>query len=215
MKNGMKKVLSVALTLVTLAATSVAASAAGYPDEAVPTAPSVSSRPVGMPAATTAAASEQAVSAPKAEITNAVTEILSSAADTEDAVASVAVKATTSLPVSASAIKSLAKAKTGTLEFVAPKATLSIEASTIKKATKVDLSSKVYSTAKKAVIDFRSDKAFGCEVKVAFTDCKMSKARLKNAKVYCDGELVDIEIEFNEDGDPVIAITKGGKWEIK
>lgn len=210
MKNGMKKVLSAALTLVTLAVTSVAASAMDYPPENTPVVPTPSAPSAGMAPVVVS----QSVSAPKADITNAVSNILSSA-DSKDAVASVTVKATSSLPVSASAIKSLAQSKTGVLEFVAPKATISIDASTIKKATKVDLSSKVYSTSKKAVIDFRSDKAFGCEVKVAFTDCKMSKAKLRNAKVYCDGELVDVEIEFNDDGDPVIAITKGGKWEIK
>ena len=209
MRNGMKRTLSVALTFITVAATAATAYATGY------------SQPIEVPAAVV-----ESVAAPKADIDEAVKDLEDlavEAADSEDGeeapVVQKEVKSTSNLPVSASAIKSLrslAKSdKDAVLEFVAPKATLSIAASTIKSVKKVDLSSKVYSTDKKAVIDFRSNKTFGCEVKVTFTDCKMSAARLKNAKVYCDGELVDIEIEFDEDGNPVIAITKGGKWEIK
>ena len=73
---------------------------------------------------------------------------------------------------------------------------------------------KVYSSAKRAVVKMRSKKDFGCEVKIALTNCKMSAEKLENAHVYCDGEDLG-PVVLNEDGVPVITVTKGGTYEIK
>lgn len=131
--------------------------------------------------------------------------------------ATVDVKSTAILPVSSSAIKALKSSKDGVLEIKSPKATISIDASTIKKVTRVDLSSKIYGSDKRMIVEFRASakKKFNCEVKIVLTSCKMSAERLANAKLYCDGEVVDGGLEINEDGLPVITVTTGGKYEIR
>lgn len=189
--KGMKKAISVVLTVLMTAALAVTVYAADYSSPLTNMAPSVSVATAG------------------------VKDALKT---TVNGTASIEVKTTASLPVSASTIKSLKASKDGVLEIKAPKATISIDAATVKKVVKVDLSSKIYSSAKKAVVDFRasSKKKFNCEVKITLTDCKMSKEKLANAHLYRDGEDLGTEfIEINEAGQPVITVTTGGKYEIK
>lgn len=62
--------------------------------------------------------------------------------------------------------------------------------------------------------DMRSKKDFGCEVKITVTTCKMSAEKLATAHVYCDGEDMG-PVELDENGNPVITVTKGGEYIIK
>ena len=195
MKHGMKKALSAAIALMTTATLALTVYAMDY--DINPSYPSANS-------ATVSASTE--------DIKHAVDKAVS--AEEGGAVASVEVKSTVALPVSSSVMKSLSQAKDEILEIVAPKATMSIDSSTITKVRKVDLSSKIYSSKSRAVVRFRSAANFGCTVKITLTDCKMSPAALAKAHVYCGDEDLG-PVELDEDGNPVITVTKGGKYEIK
>lgn len=194
MKHGMKKALSAAIALMTTATLAITAYAMNY--DINPSFPSANSESVSVSTETIKDAVDKAVS------------------DEGGAVASVEVKSTVSLPVSSSVMKSLSQSEDEILEIVSPKATISIDSSTITKVRKVDLSSKIYSSKSRAVVRFRSKANFGCEVKITLTNCKMTEAALAKAHVYCDGEDLG-PVELDENGNPVITVTKGGKYEIK
>ncbi len=195
MKHGMKKALSAAIALMTTATLAITAYAMNY--QINPSYSSSNSASVSVSTETI-----------KDAVDNAVSE------EEGGSVASVEVKSTVSLPVSSSIMKSLSKSEDEILEIVAPKATMTIDSSTITKVRKVDLSSKIYSSKSRAVVRFRSTANFGCTVKITLTDCKMSKAALAKAHVYCGDEDLG-PVELDEDGNPVITVTKGGKYEIK
>ena len=189
MRNGMKRLISAVLAAMTAATLAVTAFAADYAGP-----PVFSDIP------------SQTVSVSNSELKEAVNSA------SEGAV-SVTANSVKTLSVSATVMKALDKAD-AVLEIVAPKATVTIDASTIKNTRKLDLSMKVYSSAKRAVVKMRSKKDFGCEVKIALTNCKMSAEKLAKAHVYCDGADLGA-VELNEDGVPVITVTKGGTYEIK
>ena len=202
MKKGMKRLIGAVLAVATAATLAVTAFAADYAEPPVFTdTPS------------------QTVSVSNEELKEAVNNVVESIADgnysegTEAPVVSVTANSVKSLSVSASVIKALDKAGAN-LEIVSPKATITIDASTITKVRKLDLSMKIYSSSKRAVVKMKSKKDFGCEVKIALTDCKMSASKLAKAHVYCDGEDLGA-VELSEDGVPVITVTKGGTYEVK
>lgn len=190
MRNGMKKALSVAVAVLTTATLAVTAFAADYAD--VPVFNSTPSETVSVK-------------------TEEVKDVIAKA---DNAAASVEVSSTQNLSLNASVMKALAGSKNTVLEIVSPKATISIDASTITKTRKIDLSAKVYGSEKRTVVKMRSVKDFGCEVKITVTSCKLSAAKLAKAHVYCDG--VDLgAVELDENGNPVITVTKGGTYIIK
>lgn len=151
----------------------------------------------------------QSVSVSTSELKDAVKSAVSGSSE-----AAVEVASTRKLQVSSSVIKELAKSKDAVLEIVSPKATISIDSSTITKVKYIDLSMNVTNSKNKTTIDMSSKKAFGCEVKITVTACKMSAAKLKTAHVYCNGEDMG-PVELDEDGNPVITVTKGGEYVIK
>ena len=150
------------------------------------------------------------------------TEAVSSAIDSAVAVdtaadakaATVEVNSVAQLTLNPSVLKKLDKTEDTVLKIVSPKVTISIDSSKITKARKVDLSMKMSNSTKKTVIKMRSRKDFGCEVKLTVTSCKLSAAALKTAHVYCNGEDLG-PVELDENGLPVITVTKGGTYEIK
>ncbi len=209
MRNTAKKLVSAVAALTMVASMSITAFAADY-----------ASAPVF------SSSSSASSSATEEEITNAVENAVETAVsdsegadDSEDAeetkkVATVEVKSTKNLSVKPSTIKDLAKKENTVLEIVAPKATISIDSSTIKKAKNVDLTVKIVNSKSRTKLDFRSKKDFGCEVKITLTECKMSAEKLTNAHWYLNGEDMG-PVELDEDGNPVITLTKGGEIEIK
>ncbi|MGN0695390.1 MAG: hypothetical protein ACI4J5_01345 [Oscillospiraceae bacterium] len=139
-------------------------------------------------------------------------------------VATVTVKNTSKLVLNASTVKKLATTENGTLEIVAPKATVSIAAESIKKVAKIDLSMSVKSANNSTRIVMNSDAKFGCEVKITVTTCKMKPSTLKKAHVYVTridpetGKKVEEDlgpVELDEDGNPVITVTQGGEYTIR
>ena len=149
--------------------------------------------------------------------TEAVSSAIDSAVavDTADAkAATVEVNSVAQLTLNPSVLKKLDKTEDTVLKIVSPKVTISIDSSKITKARKVDLSMKMSNSSKKTVIKMRSRKDFGCEVQITVTSCKLSAAALKTAHVYCDGEDLG-PVELDENGLPVITVTKGGTYEIK
>ncbi len=134
--------------------------------------------------------------------------------DADTKVATVEVKSTANLTVSASAIKALADKGEAVLELKAEKVTFAIDAATIEKVAKLNLGSSVTNTSKQTVITMKTSADFGCEVKAIITDCKLSQDQLAKAHLYLDG--VDLgPVELNEDGYPVITMTRGGEYVIK
>lgn len=198
MRNNAKKLAGAVIALAMTASMSVTAYAADYGNVPVYN---------GSVSESTPATSD--------EMTSAINNAVAAEVDGEDkAVASVTVTSTKDLAVKPSVLKELAKKDGGVLEFVAPKATISIDASTITKARNIDLSMKVTNSKTRTVVDLRSKKAFGCEVKITLTECKMSAKKLASAHWYLDGEDMG-PVELDEDGNPVVTLTKGGKVEIK
>lgn len=151
----------------------------------------------------------QSVSVPTSELKDAAKSAVSGSSN-----ASVDVNSTRKLQISTSVIKELAKSKDAVLEIVSPKATITIDSSTITKVRNVDLSMEITNSKSRTTIDMRSKKDFGCEVKITVTTCKMSAEKLANAHVYCNGEDMG-PVELDEDGNPVITVTKGGEYVIK
>lgn len=190
MNKGMKRILSAALAAMTAATLAVTAFAADYAEP-----PAFTSTP------------SQTVSVTTSELKEAVKNTANEGTVTVQA------NSVKTLSVGASVLKALDKAD-AVLEVVTPKAVVTIDAATITKTRKLDLSMKVYSSTKRAVVKMRTKKDLGCEVKIALVDCKMSAERLAKAHVYCDGEDLG-PVELNEDGVPVITVTKGGTYEVK
>ncbi len=201
MRNTAKKLVSAVAALTMVASMSITAFAADY--AGAPVIPSGSS-----------ASSSATVEEISGAIDNAVDADDSEGEEENKKVATVEVKSTKNLSVKPSTIKDLAKKEDTVLEIVAPKATISIDSSTIKKAKNVDLTVKIVNSKSRTKLDFRSKKDFGCEVKITLTECKMSAAKLKNAHWYLNGEDMG-PVELDEDGNPVITLTKGGEVEIK
>ncbi len=195
MRNTAKKLAGAVIAVTMAASMSVTAYAADY--AFVPVFSSSSSE-------STSASTEELASAVEAAVSSSE----------EESKASVEVSSTKNLTVKPSVIKELAKSEDAVLEIVAPKATISIDSSTIKKARNIDLTVKIVNSKSRTKIDFRSKKDFGCEVKITLTECKMSAAKLKNAHWYLNGEDMG-PVELDEDGNPVITLTKGGEIEIK
>lgn len=157
----------------------------------------------------------QSVSVPTSELKDAVKNAVANAVSDADAsVASVEVTSTRRLQVATSVIRELANSDNAVLEIVSPKATITIDSSTIKKVRNVDLSMEITNSRNRTTIDMSSKKDFGCEVKITVTTCKMSAEKLASAHVYCDGEDMG-PVELDDDGNPVITVTKGGEYVIK
>lgn len=198
MRNTAKKLASAIVALAMTAAMSVTAYAADY--AVVPVFNSSSSE-------STPASSD--------EMSSAISSAVETEVDGEDkAVATVTVTSTANLAVKPSVLKDLAKKDSGVLEIVAPKVTISIDASTITKARNVDLSMKVTNSKARTIVNIKTKKNFGCEVKITLTECKLSAKKLASAHWYLDGEDMG-PVELDEDGNPVVTLTKGGKVEVK
>lgn len=208
MRSDMKKLLSTAIAVVMTASMSATVFAADYGQEPVfPSTPSTSS------SATSSEISTAISEAVSTAVADAVTAADSSDKSEAKATAVVEVKSVKNLTIKSTTIKELLKSGV-TLEIVSPTATVTIDPDTVTKARKVDLSMKVVNTTSRTKVDFKSKKDFGCEVKITLTACKMSAKKLANAHVYCDG--VDLgPVELDEDGLPVITVTKGGEYIIK
>lgn len=151
----------------------------------------------------------ESVSVPTSELKDAVKSAVSGSSE-----ATVEVASTRKLQIATSVIKELAKSDGAVLEIVSPKATITIDSSTITKVKNVDLSMEITNSKNRTTIDMRSKRDFGCEVKITVTTCKMSAEKLATAHVYCDGEDMG-PVEIDEDGNPVITVTKGGEYVIK
>lgn len=212
MRNNAKKLASAVIALVMTASMSVTAYAVDYGMVPVYGGSASESTP-----ATSEEISSAIENAVESAVSDAVTDSDEGKEDSKDegkAVATVTVTSTKDLAVKSSDLKTLAAKKDTVLEFVAPKATISIDASTITKARKLDLSMQVTNSKSRTVINLRSKKAFGCEVKITLTECKMSAKKLASAHWYLDGEDMG-PVVLDEDGNPVVTLTKGGKIEIK
>lgn len=159
------------------------------------------------------AVDEAADSNVETAVNSTVDEAVAAPEGSEAPVAEVAVTSTAKLTISAETIAKLADVEDAQLVIKSPKMTITIDANSIKSAKKVNLSSTVKSSTKQSVLTFASKKDFGCKVKVKITSCRLSKAKLMKAHVYCDGEdLGPVQIEA---GKPVITVTKGGNYVIK
>lgn len=199
--KGIKKLVGAYVAVIATAALAVTSFAADY--AVVPVFGGDTSTTVSVTTDTVTSAIDSAVA------------VDTSAADSADAkVATVEVKSVAQLTLNPSILKKLDKTEDTVLKIVSPKATISIDSSKVTKARKVDLSMKMSNSSKKTVIKMRSRKDFGCEVKITVTSCKLSAAKLKTAHVYCNGEDLG-PVELDENGLPVITVTKGGTYEIK
>lgn len=203
MNNISKRIVSVITAVVAAAAMSVTAFAADYGS-----APSYSNTSSTAPSATTDEVKESIDAAIK---------------DSKEGTATVEVENTKSLVLTADTLKKLAKTD-GTLEIVSPKVTISIAADSVKNAARTNLSASVKNTKSSTTVKFATKAKFGCEVKVAVTSCKMSKAALEKAHVYVSkvdpktGETVTTDlgpVELDENGVPVITVAQGGEYTIK
>lgn len=159
------------------------------------------------------AVDEAADSKVETSVNNTIEEAVAAPEGSEAPVAEVAVTSTAKLTISAETIAKLADVEDAQLVIKSPKMTLTIDANSIKSAKKVNLSSTVKSSTKQSVLTFASKKDFGCKVKVKITSCRLSKAKLMKAHVYCDGE--DLGPVKLEAGKPVFTVSKGGKYVIK
>lgn len=196
--KGIKKLVGAYVAVIATAALAVTAFAADY--AFVPVFSGDTSTTVSVTTETVASAIDSAVAVDTA------------AGDSK--AATVEVNSVAQLTLNPSVLRKLDKTEDTVLKIVSPKVTISIDSSKITKARKVDLSMKMSNSAKKTVIKMRSRKDFGCEVKITVTSCKLSAAALKAAHVYCDGEDLG-PVVLDENGLPVITVTKGGTYEIK
>lgn len=195
MKKYTKKLTCIILSVAAAAVLTVAAFAAEYAS-----APSFSDKPSQSTNVTTGA------------LNNAISDAVKD--DSGVAVATIEAASTKNITLSANVMKALAKKENVILSIETKEVTLEIDASTVKNTKKVNLSMDVKNTNKKTVIDFRSNAEFGCEVKVIVHNCLLSEKQLEKAHVYCDGEDLG-PVEIDENGFPVITVTKGAKYEIK
>lgn len=208
MNKSSKRIVGVFAAVVLAAAMSVSAFAADYGS-----APSYSD--------TTSTSS----STTSEEVGNSIDDAVKNAdSESGEVKATVEVENTKNLILTADVLKKLKKTEDGALEIVSPKLTISIDAGSIKNATKINLSSSVSNTTKSTTVKMATKAKFGCEVKITVTSCKMSKAALKKAHVYVTvkdpktGKDVTKDlgsVELDENGNPVITATQGGTYEIK
>lgn len=209
MRKSAKRLISAVVAAVSAMTMALSVSAADYASN-----PAYS----GAPSQSVSASTSDIKQAVKDTVTAAIADAAKSDSDNSGsdttAVAAVEVKSTRNLKITPSIMKDLAKSDNATLKISTPKATISIDSSTITKARNIDLSMNVVNSAKKTTIDMSSKKDFGCEVKITVTTCKMSSEKLAKAHVFCDGEDLG-PVELDEDGNPIITVKKGGKYEIK
>lgn len=208
MNKSSKRIVSVFAAVVLAAAMSVSAFAADYGS-----APSYSD--------TTSTSS----STTSEEVSNSIDEAVKNAdSESGEVKATVEVENTKNLILTADTLKKLKKTENGTLEIVSPKLTISIDADSIKNATKINLSSSVSNTKKSTTVKLVTKSKFGCEVKITVTSCKMSKAALEKAHVYVTTKdprtgkdvITDLgPVELDENGYPVITAKQGGEYTIK
>lgn len=208
MNKSSKRIVGVFAAVVLAAAMSVSAFAADYGS-----APSYSDTTSTTPSTTSD------------EVSNSIDDAVKNAdPESGEVKATVEVENTNSLVLTANTIKKLKETGDGTLEIVSPKVTISIDAASVDKAAKINLSSSVSNTKKSTTVKLVTKAKFGCEVKITVTSCKMSKAALKKAHVYVtakDPETGKVTtkdlgpVEVDENGNPVITATQGGEYTIK
>lgn len=190
MRKSMKKIVSAVIATLTVATLTLTAFAVDY---------------AAMPEYNATPA--QTVSITTDELSDAVSNV------EEGSAVSVSVESVGALTISPSVVKKIDE--TGTdLEIVSPQATISIDADTIEKVGKINLSMHIYGNKDRIVVKMRSKKDLGCEAKITLTDCKMSEEALANANLYCNGKKVG-PVEVDENGYPVITVTEGGTYVIK
>lgn len=218
MKKSAKRLISSVAAAVSAMSMAVSVYAADYGSE--PSYPSTPSQDVSVStptlsnavnSATAATASDTAI---KDAVSNAVSNADGETSDSGAAVAVVEVNSTRKLKITPSVMKELAASGDTVLKIDSPKATIEIDASTIEKVKNVDLSMDIVNSKTKTVIDMKSKKDFGCEVKITVTTCKLSPEKLAKAHVYCDGEDLG-PVELDDEGNPVITVKKGGEYTIK
>ncbi|MCM1335859.1 MAG: hypothetical protein NC084_07740 [Bacteroides sp.] len=201
MRTGAKRLLSALIAVTATASFATSVYAADYAAD-----PGYSSTVTTTPAVSTEKLDEA--------ITK-LDDLLKDAEDGEAApVVTVEVASTESLQVSAATVKALAEKAGGVLELKAEEVTFAIDVSTIEKAAKLDLRSTVTNTSTVTTITMKTSRKFNCEIKAVITNCKLSKKALAKAHVYRNG--VDLgPVELDENGYPVITMTRGGTYEIK
>ena len=217
MKNVMKRTVSAIVAVLTVAVTAVSAYAADYAH-----APSFSDSPSESTSVTTGTISNAIDDAVSGAL-NGVTDTDASEGDTAGdkdssesgkTVATVTAESNKNVRISATVIRQLAQKEDTVLNIVTPKAEFSIDSEDISKARNVNLSSTIENNKRSTTLNFSSKRDFGVAVRVTVTSCKLSKSRLAKAHVYCNGEDLG-PVEIDENGNPVITVTKGGKYVIR
>ena len=191
MKNSVKKIVSMALAVATTCAVAVTAFAADY--GTIPVFPAT---------------------IPETSVTTSTINAALNSVTEESGEAVIEVKSERSITVNASVMRKLADSEDKTLTIKSEDVTISIDASTVTNVKKVNLSMNVVNSASQTIINMKSKAELGCEAKIVVTSVKMSAEKLAKAHVYCDGEDLG-PVELNEDGYPVITVTKGGRYVIK
>lgn len=224
MTKSIKKVAAITSAVMIAASLSVVSMAADYAEPPVideiisaPSSPSFNGNG-GAGSGSASSAVDTPDESADSNVETAVNDTIDKAVDApegaEAPVAAVKVTSTKALTISADTISKLADVKDAKIEIKSPKMTITIDAATVKSAKKVNLSSTIKNSPKQTVLTFASKKDFGCAVKVKVTSCKLSRAKLKTAHVYCDGEDLG-PVELDSAGNPIITVTKGGKYVIK
>ena len=195
MKKTTKRITCAALAVSAAAALAVAAFAADYAS-----APSFSDTP------------SQSTTVTSGELNSAIDSAKENAEGIPVAVIEAA--STNNITLSATVMKKLAEKEDVILSIRTDEVIIEIDGYSITNTKKVNLSMDIENTSNKTVIDFVSSADFGCEVKVIVLNCKLSADKLEEAHVYCGGEDLGY-VEINDDGNPVITVTAGGKYEIR
>ena len=195
MKKTTKRITCAALAVSAAAALAVAAFAADYAS-----APSFSDTP------------SQSTTVTSGELNSAIDSAKENAEGIPVAVIEAA--STNNITLSATVMKKLAEKEDVILSIRTDEVIIEIDGYSITNTKKVNLSMDIENTSNKTVIDFVSSADFGCEVKVIVLGCQLSEDKLSEASVYCNGDDMGY-VDVNDDGNPVITVTKGGKYEIK
>lgn len=195
MKKSTKRLTCAALAVSAAAALAVAAFAADYAS-----APSFSDTPSQSAAVTS----------------GVLNSAIDNASENDEGVPVAVIEAasTKNITLSATVMKKLAEKENVILSIRTDEAIIEIDGYSITNTKKVNLSMDIENSSKKTVIDFVSSADFGCEVKVIVLGCKLSAEKLEEASVYFNGTDMGY-VDINDDGNPVITVTKGGKYEIK
>lgn len=223
MTKSIKKVAAITSAVLIAASMSVASMAADYAEPPVdqiinaPSSPSFNGNG-GAGSGSAASAVDTPDESADSNVETAVKDTIESAVSAPEGAeapkAEVKVTSTKTLSISADTISKLAENEEATLEIKSPKLTITLDAKDIKSAKKVNLSSTIKNSPRQTVLTFASKKDFGCAIKVKVTSCKLSIAKLKTAHVYCDGEDLG-PVVLDSAGNPIITVTKGGKYVIK